>query len=232
MHSTHLLSSRWRVLGTHLGFSLLLVAGLALWVLTRWYPGGLLGIQGGVPILLWVIAITVIVGPLLTLILFRPEKKGRRELIFDLTLIVAIQMGAFGYGTWVLSVQRPVYLAFLYDRFFLITRQDVLGAVPDEVQAISPWSNGPRPVFVKLSLGAQMEAATTVYGFDEAPPMALLPGAYAPLSEGLPRFQQLLESGDSKTAAEINLLRAPIVGRAGKAQAVIDARNGELLRIE
>lgn len=225
-------SPRLRVLVTHLGFSMLLVAGLAFWVLTRWYPGGLLGIQGGVPVMLWVIAITVIIGPLLTLILFRPEKKGRRELLFDLTLIVAIQLGAFGYGAWVLSVQRPVYLTFLYDRFFLITPQDVLGAVPAEVQAIPPWSNGPRPVFVKLSLGAQLEAATTVYGLDEAPPMALLPGAYAPLSEGRPRFQQLLESSETKSAAGNNLLHVPVVGRAGKAQAVIDASSGELLRIE
>lgn len=232
MPSTHPTSLRVRVLVVHLAFSLLLVACLSFWVLTRWYPGSLLGIQGGVPILLWVIAITVISGPLLTLILFRPETKGRRELMFDLTLIVAIQLGAFGYGAWVLSVQRPVYLTFLYDRFFLITPQDVIGAVPAEIQAIQPWSRGPRPVFVKLSLGAQLEASTTVSKLDEAPPMALLPGSYAPLSEGRPRFLQLLESGDAKPAAGNNLLRVPVVGRAGKAQAVIDASSGELLRIE
>lgn len=226
------MSLRRRVFLIHATFSLLLIAGLCFWVLSRWYPGGLLALQGGTPILLAVIAITLVVGPLLTLILFRPEKKRTKELVLDIALILALQFGAFGYGVWTLSIQRPVYLAFLYDRFFLITPRDVLGAVPAEVEAIPRWSNGPRPVFVKLSFGAQMEVAKTVYGLEEAPPMALLPGAYAPLSEGRMHLKLIQEGEGVNPATQTGLLYVPIIGRSGKAQALIDVEKGTLVRIE
>lgn len=228
---TTLASLRHRVILIHAAFSLLLIAGLSFWVLTRWYPGGLLAVQGGETILLSVVAIALIIGPLLTLVLFQPKKKRTRELALDITLILALQIGAFGYGAWTLSIQRPTYLAFLHDRFFVITPQDVLGAVPAGVEAIPRWSNGPRPVFVKLSFGAQIEIAKTVYGLDEAPPMALLPGAYAPLSEGRAKFK-LIASEEARTTTQTGVIYVPIIGRAGKSQAVIDVEKGSLLRIE
>lgn len=220
---------RLRVLLLHLIFSVLLIAGLTYLVFNRWYPGELLELQGGVPILGWVVGITLVVGPLLTFILFRPEKKRTRELVLDIALILALQVGAFGYGVWTLSIQRPTYLAFLHDRFFVITARDVLGAVPAEVEAIPPWSNGPRPVFVKLSFGAELEAAKTVYGLDEAPPMAMLPGAYAPLSEGRMRLK---ESGAAEIDTKTGLINVPVIGRAGKGMAFIEVEKGELLRIK
>lgn len=225
-------SLRGRVLIVHAAFSLLLIAGLCFWVFARWYPGGLLVVQGGVLVLLIVAVIALIVGPLLTFILFRPEKKRTRELLLDITLILTLQFGTFGYGTWTLSIQRPAYLAFLYDRFFVVTERDVLGAVPPGVESISPWSNGPRPVFIKLSFGAQMEVAKAVYGLDTAPPMALLPGAYAPLSEGVGRFRLIWDSEGISPPVSDRLIRVPVVGRAEKTQAVIDVDKGVLLRIE
>lgn len=224
-------STRLRVLASHLAFSILLVASLSFWVLTRWYPGGLLALQGGTRILLWVIAISVVVGPFLTFILFRPDRKQERELLLDVLLILALQFGAFGYGAWVLSIQRPTFLAFLHDRVFVITPRDTPGVIPAEVDAIPPWLNGPRPVFVRLSLGAQMEAAASLSHAEEAPPMALLPGGYAPLSEGRTRFLQLFENSTNKTVESASLLRVPIIGRAGKGEAIIDIEKAELRTI-
>ena len=223
---------RRRVLIAHVAFSVLLIIGLFFWVLTRWYPGGLLTRVGGMPILLSVAAITLVVGPLLTLILFRPEKKRTRELALDMALILALQLGVFGYGAWTLSIQRPAYLAFLYDRFFVITPRDVLGNVTAEVKAVPPWSNGPRPVCVKLSYGAEREVVKTVYGLNEAPPMALLPGAYAPLSEGRTRFKFIQEDEKADSTKQTGVIHVPIIGRAGQAQAVMDVEKGTLLRIE
>lgn len=224
---------RGRVLLIHIAFSVLLIALLCFWVLTRWYPGGLLTLQGGVYVLFTVATVTLGVGPLLTFVLFRPEKKKPRELILDITLILVLQMGAFGYGTWILSTQRPAYLAFIYDRFFIITAQDILGSIPPSVNTIQPWLDGPRPVFVTLSFGAEMEIVKTVYGLNDPPPMALLPGAYAPLSKGKERFKQIQqESGEANSGTPNNLMHVPIIGRADQAKAVIDVEKAELLRIE
>lgn len=224
---------RRRVLFIHIAFSVLLIALLCFWVLARWYPGGLLILQGGVSVLLTVAAVDLVIGPLLTFVLFRPENKRPRELVLDMTLILVLQMGAFGYGTWILSTQRPAYLAFIYDRFFIITAQDVLGSIPPSVKTIQPWLDGPLPVFVKLSFGAEMEIVKTVYGLNDPPPMALLPGAYAPLSKGKVRFTQIQqENGEAHSGTPNNLMRVPIIGRTDQAKAVIDVEKAELLRIE
>ena len=47
-----------------------------------------------------VVGIDVVLGPLLTLIVFHPKKKS---LIWDLAVIVAVQLGALGYGVWVMA---------------------------------------------------------------------------------------------------------------------------------
>jgi len=232
MPSTLPRSVRFRTILAHAAFSLALVGGLAFWVLTHWYPAGLLDIQGGTSILIWVIGITFVVGPILTAILFRPDRKGKKELRFDFALVLVLQLSAFAYGAWTLSMQRPVYLAFLYDRFFVITPQDVIGAIPDEISAVSPWSNGPRPVFVKLSLSAQLEAASTVARLDEAPPMALLPGGYAPLAEGMPRFKEIQQNQETATTSPSDTITVPVIGRAGQARAVLDLKTAALVGIE
>ncbi|BAL26208.1 hypothetical protein AZKH_3924 [Azoarcus sp. KH32C] len=224
-------SARFRTILTHTAFSVALVGGLAFWVLTHWYPGGLLSVQGGTSILIWVIGITFVVGPILTAILFRPDRKGKKELRFDLVLILVLQLSLFAYGAWTLSIQRPIYLAFVYDRFFAITSQDVIGTVPNEVTAVPAWSNGPRPVFVKPSLAAQLEAVSTVGGFDEAPPTAFLAGGYAPLAEGVPRFNQMQQSPESDTTAQTSTLTVPVIGRAGEARAILDLKTGSLVGI-
>ena len=223
---------RRRVLSAHLASSTILIAALSSLIMTYLYPDGLVLLQGGKEILLWVGVVTLVLGPLLTFILFRPDTKGRRELALDLALILILQLGAFGYGTWVLSVQRPTYLAFLYDRFFVITSQDIVGAVPTEVESVSPWSKGPYPVFVKLSLRAQLEAARTITTQEEAPAMALLPGGYAQLAEGRSRFEQIRDSGEAKPPVENGVLWVQLIGRGGRMLAAIELSTGELLRIK
>ena len=44
--------------------------------------------------------IDVILGPLLTLLVY---KQGKKTLLFDLTVIVLLQISALGYGLWTIS---------------------------------------------------------------------------------------------------------------------------------
>ena len=61
-----------------------------------------------------VIMVDLVLGPLLTLIVFKPGKKGLK---FDLALIATVQISALIYGIYILYSERPAYLVFSIDRF-------------------------------------------------------------------------------------------------------------------
>ena len=79
-----------------------------------WYPFPLAAALGVSSIFLTVLAVDVIIGPLLTFLVY---KVGKETLRFDLTIIVALQLIAFGYGIWAIAIARPVWLVFNVDRF-------------------------------------------------------------------------------------------------------------------
>src|SRR6185436_2997704 len=82
-----------------------------------WYPGPLFVIAGGLELLLTIIAVDVTLGPIITLIIFKPKKPGLR---FDLAVIGIVQFAALGYGLYAIAESRPVYLTFVKDRFDLV----------------------------------------------------------------------------------------------------------------
>lgn len=92
--------------GIHLLFSLLLVlVGFAL--LLMWYPAWLFWSDGGVQVLWLLVGVDLVLGPALTFVVYNPSKSVRERLL-DLSLIVLIQLGAFGYGMYQAYDQRSL----------------------------------------------------------------------------------------------------------------------------
>ena len=89
----------------------LLVIGLVFYI---WYPAPLAKAVGVTHIFLVMLIVDVTLGPLLTLIVY---KKGKKSLLFDLIIIVMLQVSALCYGLWTISQGRPVWLVFNIDRF-------------------------------------------------------------------------------------------------------------------
>jgi hypothetical protein len=82
-----------------------------------WYPGALFEVAGGLDLLLLIICVDVTLGPLITLIVFKPGKWGLK---FDLTVIAILQVAALAYGLYSIAESRPVYITFVKDRFELV----------------------------------------------------------------------------------------------------------------
>jgi hypothetical protein len=114
--------SRWKAAGIHLALSAVVAGALVAFLLAVWYPWPLFELAGGSGLMLILVGVDVVLGPLITLIIFRAGKKGLR---FDLTLIAALQLAALAYGVHAVYAVRPVYLAFTIDRFNLVTALDV-----------------------------------------------------------------------------------------------------------
>ena len=131
--------SRWKASGIHLLLSI--VVGIAVGVLLFgvWYPPPYFHAAGADILVLLLVGVDVVLGPLLTLIVF---KAGKRGLKFDLTCIAVVQSIALVYGLWVILQSRPVFLVAAVDRFILISANDL-----DEADL----AQGSKPEFRTLS---------------------------------------------------------------------------------
>lgn len=115
---------RLRASGIHLGISLCIAALAAVVVFGLWYPYPYREISGGRSLFMLVVSVDVVMGPLITLIIFNCAKP-RRELMMDLSLVALIQLAALSYGMWTVFVARPVHLVFEYSRMSVVHAIDV-----------------------------------------------------------------------------------------------------------
>lgn len=137
------MGSRLRALAGHLVFSLV-VLGAPLFFATRYfYPGPLFFGDGGIEVIKLALAVDIVLGPCLTFCVY---KKGKKGLLFDLTLIFTLQLAAFGYGFWTMVQQRPI--AYVYDGqfFHTVTTGQIEGAVPSGLAG--RLGRSPLPFFV------------------------------------------------------------------------------------
>lgn len=98
------------------------MVGIAVGIIVGiWYPSPMYQIQGLLPILMMLIGIDLILGPLLTLLVYKPAKPSLR---FDLTVIILLQLSAMIYGIHSTFIARPVYTVFFGDRFEVVTASE------------------------------------------------------------------------------------------------------------
>lgn len=117
---------RFRLLAAagHLAISALIAAAVAVVTLGVWYPGTIGQMAGGRRLFFLILGVDVVMGPLLTLVVF-DKRKPRRELIRDLAVIATLQLAALGYGLHTLYVARPVALVYEPGRFRVLSAQEV-----------------------------------------------------------------------------------------------------------
>lgn len=97
----------------------LLAVGLVFFV---WYPAPLHTALGVTKIFLLLLLIDVVLGPILTFIVY---KKGKRTLVMDLAVIAVLQFAALFYGLWVVAEGRPAWLVFGGNHFELVRKVDI-----------------------------------------------------------------------------------------------------------
>ena len=106
----------------HLAASALVVAAILAVVYFVWYPGATFSIAGAISVVLVLVGVDLVLGPSLTLLVFKPGKPGLK---FDLTAIAVIQVIALAYGSYTLYIERPYYLVYAVDRFSLVPESPI-----------------------------------------------------------------------------------------------------------
>jgi hypothetical protein len=110
--------SRWHAAGAHLLISAGIAGAVLVFMLAFWYPQPLFQAAGGADLALILIGVDVVIGPLLTLAVF---KAGKRGLKFDLTCIALLQIAALVYGSHIIYLARPAFIVFVKDQFQVVS---------------------------------------------------------------------------------------------------------------
>lgn len=240
--------TRWKASSIHLVLSILVLTAIAAVLVWRWYPPGLFHMAHADKLLLIIAGVDVVIGPLLTLIVF---KTGKKSLKFDLTVIALLQVAAMAYGLYTVWQSRPVYMVGLVDRFRLVFATELdpndLPQAPERFRRL-PWLNVetiaallPKDhaerqdlMFLTLDTGKDLHQMPKYYAPYES-------GAQELLTHSVPAkdFLTKLSPADSKTFAAAaratgvdptQLRVVPISSSRGDATMLLDADNGRPLK--
>ena len=112
-----LAKSKFKAAGIHLAISGVIFLILAYFIIFEWYPLPYFTADGGWQGIRIVALIDLVLGPLMTLIIFNPGK-SRREIRFDLGTIALIQASVLAWGIYTVHNERPVAMVHWDGEFF------------------------------------------------------------------------------------------------------------------
>jgi len=211
-----------------------------------WFPSPFATMVGGTELFLLVVGCDLVLGPLLSLVIY-DSRKSRRALVVDYSVVGAVQIGMLIYGVYVVAGTRPVEVAFSKDRLEVVTARDV----SDEELAAARLPQyrklsltGPRYVSIQVPAADQQDALfQSVAGNEEHQ----RPKFYAPyetalaeilkrsrtldtLEKKFPDYTPALEQAAREAGiAPENARWLPVHHRNGFWTAIIDATSGRPL---
>jgi hypothetical protein len=241
--------NRFRAACTHLGISAVIAALIVGLMLRFWYPPPYFDAMGGEVLILLLAGCDVVIGPLITLIIFKPKKRGLK---MDLTIIGLVQVAALAYGSHTMFIARPVFTVFAVDRFDVVPANEIRAAdlaegKQPEFRALSLTG----PVLAGIALPSEPVARQeiTMGGYKYGKDIAARPELYLPYEqtaaeaarkakpitmlarrneEAATRIRELERSAGKR---EEQLAYLPLSARNQDMSVVIDAANGQIVGI-
>ena len=151
------MTNRLKYLFIHFTFSLFIALIFAAFIKTQWYPAPLLKATGVLNIFMVVIAVQIVLWPLLSLLVYKENKKSLR---FDLITIVIVQLLFWMFSLYGLAQGRPAWIAYTLERFELVKVNEILTTDLENVNSdfkLPTWE-GPQFVGTTLSENAEVRS--------------------------------------------------------------------------
>ena len=146
--------NRYQAFAVHITIAAVVLTSTLALLVFLFYPDFYFHAEGVWSATRIVIMVDLVLGPLLTLIVFKPGKKGLK---FDLALIATVQISALIYGIYILYSERPAYLVFSIDRFEVAKMNKVdLSGFNNKQLAVGPFDS-PMTVLLKPPSGEEKQ---------------------------------------------------------------------------
>lgn len=194
-----LLLAKAKALAAHISISIVLVAIALALMLLRWFPEPLFTTDGGGTGLKLLLVVDLVLGPLLTFVVFNPQK-ARRLMVLDLTVIALLQLGAYGAGLWSIHSVRVQAVAYHEGQFQAVTADTFADQTiePGSWQALG--NRPPYLVNVRDPKDGDEAAGISAFGFTQGLEPYHLQFLYEPFAVVAP---QLLPQGLSLAALQL-----------------------------
>src|SRR5687768_5273491 len=115
---------KFRALLLHFLITAAVAAVAAAVIFFVWFPDPFQTMMGGTKLFLLISACDLVLGPLISLIIYN-SRKSRLALITDYSIVGVLQIAALVYGVLSIAQARPVYVAFVGDRFEVVAASDI-----------------------------------------------------------------------------------------------------------
>lgn len=185
--------NRYTAFLTHFGISLIIFVFLAYLILYVWYPSLFFATDGGWEGLRIVVAVDLVLGPTLTLVVFKQGKPGLRT---DLTLIGLLQAVCLVVGVWIVYTERPIAMVYNDGQFFSMSA-DAYAEAGVPVPDLDAYP-GPYPKWIRVELPeAQEENIRANALFVDKVPLRMLSDYYEPFD------LERIDVGDAYDAEEL-----------------------------
>lgn len=112
--------NRFQAFAIHLCISAIIFIVLALIIVIVWYPGFLFKTDGGWAGIRLIASVDFIIGPTLTLIVYKVGKHGLKT---DLVMIAIIQLVCLCAGTWIVYQEKPAAIIFMDGQFYAKSKE-------------------------------------------------------------------------------------------------------------
>ena len=126
--SKPLLITKLKATAVHLSMSVAVFIYLAYQIYYNWYPEPYFSVDGGWAGIRLIGAVDLVLGPLITFLIF-DLGKSRRAILFDLITIAVIQLSALSYGVYSTYTQRPVAVVVIDQFVYSATMEQYAGTL-------------------------------------------------------------------------------------------------------
>lgn len=183
------MSKRLKFFLCHFSISILIVFAVMGLVFFVWYPLPLAKAVGVTHIFLMMLTIDVIIGPLLSLLVY---KEGKKSLKFDLMVIIIIQLSALCYGIYSIEQGRPAWLVYNVDRIELVRKNEIIQGDFKNIQPQFQQSSWLKPQYVAtdFSKDTQQRSEEMFAEVFNGISIAQRPERYIELSRATKQIQQ------------------------------------------
>lgn len=227
--------NRWQAFGLHLLVSLVVFLFLLSIILFYWYPGFLFLYDGGLQGAKLIAGVDFVIGPVLTLLVY---KLGKKSLRFDLTCIVLLQVICLTGGMWAIWQTRPIAIVYATGSFHVTNKQGYKNEMVDFLNT-SLLNQSHWPVWVGVPVSnretySRVEWATMAYR------LAYTPEKYIPYQDMVGVLKE-----DGLSYASVSELLGPsyheedfaehirfymVITSLSEGWLAVDTRNGEVVK--
>jgi len=182
--------TRWKASLIHLGLSAVIFIALLYLIVFLWYPQPYFAADGGWQGVRLIIGVDLVLGPLLTLIVFKSGKPGLRR---DLTLIGLLQTVALVWGTWLVYDQRIAMVTYGDGTFYTLNNEQLQAAGGKALLVAKQSETVPPYGFVRLPAEPRARQKFRLETLLKGVPVHQLGNRYEPL--GKSNLQEVLSQG-------------------------------------